>query len=240
MEDCHPQVTLQSKWKKYASIKQGDEVQTVAQKIDVEELFQLEIRPGKKWAFRSMRGTFWRIDNAGSVISDADAKGAEAFEVKWFGPAMALKAANGNWVQGHGSGAMYAVASEPNEDCKFFFQFVNRPQIVLRSPYGFVGLKESNSRLIPNKPEPHVFECQYLQQGGYKLKAPNGNMVKVTHTGDIEAVDNEAEEFYFELLENTQLSMKAKSSGLYLSAEQKGDMICKSTDNRGKDFLFEY
>eukprot|EP00732_Lithocolla_globosa_P000780 Lithocolla_globosa_v1_NODE_298_length_4602_cov_12.663954.p3 type:complete len:136 gc:universal NODE_298_length_4602_cov_12.663954:3702-4109(+) len=135
---------------------------------------------------------------------------------------------------------MYAVADEPHEDCRFFFNLINRPQLVLRSPYGFVGLKSSNSRLIPNVPEPKVFQCTYVPQGGYKLTAPNGNMVKTTHTGDLEATDAEGDEYYFELLEHTHFSIKSKALGLYVSSEQKGDMISKFPEAKGKDFLFEF
>ena len=81
-----------------------------------------------------------------------------------------LKACNGNYVTAKSSGALYATAANNADGEKFAVVIVNRPLLVLKGEYGFVGYKTSgNPKLECNKSIHDIIQLKYYKEGQYYM-----------------------------------------------------------------------
>ena len=87
--------------------------------------------------------------------------------------AIALRAQNGRYITAKMNGSLYATSDSPNEKELFYMTIVNRPILVLKCDYGFVGFKStSNPRIECNKATYDVIYLEHTdgQNASYYLK----------------------------------------------------------------------
>lgn len=72
--------------------------------------------------------------------------GKSLFTIEWLNDgAAAIKASNGKYLTARMNGSLYAVSDEVLEKERFVITIINRPRLVLKCDYGFIGLKTPTS-----------------------------------------------------------------------------------------------
>jgi hypothetical protein len=73
-----------------------------------------------------------------------------------------IKAANGRYVGAKMNGSLYADSETVTDKCKFHITITNRPLVVLKCEFGFVGFKTAtNSRIECSKATYDVFNLEH-------------------------------------------------------------------------------
>ena len=68
------------------------------------------------------------------------------FSIEWQeNGSFAIKASNGRYVTARMNGSLYAVSDDVTEKERFLLTIVNRPRLVLKCDYGFVGFKATGN-----------------------------------------------------------------------------------------------
>lgn len=245
LEDSHPQVRLTAGNGKYVSIRDAThEVRANQSEFTDAELFQLEAidrsdRSGNvKWAFHSKDKKYWNSE--ATVVSNQDNFSAPTaqFEIVWMGPLIALKASNGKYVSVKPNGQLSANSPELTDKCKFVLEFMNRPIIVLRGEFGFIGVKGGSGILDCNRSQYDIFAVEGTA-GTYNIQGANGKFWKVEGDSTISVNGTTAQDFYFELRAHTHMCIVAPN-GQYLKGEQNGAFTATGGSTINSSTLWEY
>ena len=242
--DSHPQLSLTASNGKLVSIRDGLEVRA-NQALDTQsdaELFQMEAvdradRTGNtKWAFRGNNNKYW-TSNPGMK---ADAGSSDAsnthFQVEWHGCCIALRSETGKYISVKSNGKMSADMAELTDDCKFMFNFVNRPLLVLRGSYGFVGVKGSSGILECNRSQYDIFHVE-CKEGKFYIKGSNGKYMAVGADYNLTITSDAEVSFEFQLVAHTH--MVIKHGDKFLKGAQNGGFTATG-DGIASNTLWEY
>jgi len=82
-----------------------------------------------------------------------------------------IRATNGRYVTARMNGSLYAVSDSLSDRERFIMTIINRPLLVLRCDFGFVGFRTSNnSRYECNKAYYDVIYVEQSNSPAYYLK----------------------------------------------------------------------
>ena len=240
IEDSHPQARLVANNGKYVSLS-GNEVRANQGKASDTEIFQMEAtdrtdRSGNvKWAFLSNTAKYW--DSGHTITASADNFSAETckFSVEWMGTMIAIKASNGKYISITTNGQMSAKSAEVDDSCKFVFEFINRPILVLRGENGFIGAKGQSGILECNRSQYDVFAVE-CEAGKYHIKSAAGKFWKVEADNTLTVNADGPTPFLFELCAHTHMLIKAPN-GKYLEGEQNGSFKASGSGISAKTLL---
>ena len=243
--DSRPQVQLIANNGKYLSIREGLEVRAKQTEVTDKEIFQMEpanmtdFSGNVKWVFRSSNKQMW--SSSGSTIKsdapDSPVADTSLFTVEWMGPMVALKASNGKYISIKPNGQTAANSAEITDNCKFVFEFINRPILVMRGEYGFVGVKGGSGTLDCNRSQYDVFGV--VGSGGtYQIKGANGKFFKIESDGTLSINGDSPTDFFFELRANSRMVIIAPN-GKFLKGQQNGSFTA-SGDSIASNTLWEY
>ncbi|XP_074647072.1 protein singed-like [Tubulanus polymorphus] len=227
IEDSHPQVTITAHNNKRVSIKQGVDVTAnqLEEEVSDTETFQMEFdKASNKWRFRCSDGNYWTLAEASGIQAIADKRNENSlFEFEWFDDgAISLKASNGSYVTAKMNGHLYAVSPAPTDKERFFISLVNRPLLVLKCDYGYVGFKAPGQpRLECNRSVHDILHLKHIDAGKYSLAGVDGKYLTVSEDGSINADGTEPLPFIFEFHQLSKFSIKAPN-GCYIRGEQNG------------------
>lgn len=244
--DSRPQVQLIASNGKYLSIREGIEVRAKQSDVTDKEIFQMEpanltdFSGNVKWSFRSCNKKLW--NNSGSSISsDAPGDGPVSetalFSVEWMGPLIALKASNGKYVSVKPNGQMAVNSATVEDNCKFVFEFINRPILVIKGEYGFVGVKGSSGTLDCNRSQYDVFGV-VGNAGTYQIKGANGKYFRIEADNTLSINGDSPTDFFFELRAPSRMLI-VTSTGKYLKGQQTGGFTATG-DSIASNTLWEY
>jgi len=247
LEDSHPQVTLVNAGK-LVTWKQGNDVKAIVaenEKTDT-EIWQMEIDRAAangqgRWSLRNNKGGYLTIKEGLMFTSETQTRDENSWlEVEWLGSQVAFKAHNGKYVSRQPNGSLKAMAGAVDDTCKFIFNLDNRPQLVMRSEFGYCGVKnvQSKNLIQCNVPSGEVFELE-VKDGQYALKA-GGAYAKLESDGSVSMSGGSPEWFYIELLVHTKIAVKAAATGKYITAEQTGGFKASANKVEGLNQLWEY
>ena len=247
LEDSHPQVRLIASNGKYVSTrdKVTGEVRANQGEATDAEIFQMEAvdrsdRSGNvKWAFHSSNKKYWNVGAGSILIADQANYSAPTaqFTVEWLGPMIALKGSNGKYISVTSNGKMASNKDAIDDTCKYVFEFINRPILVLRGEFGFVGVKGASGVLECNRSQYDVFGVEG-DAGTYKIKGANGKYGKIDgYTISVNA--DTPVDFYFELRAHTQLCIMAPN-GQYVKGVQNGGFSASGGTSIASSVLWEY
>lgn len=234
--DSKPQVQLSMNLndkRRFFSTRKGIEVRADQPEVTDKEIFQMEPVSttdfsGKvKWAFRSQNNNFWQ--NGATITSDAPDCSTDMtqFEIEWYGDKIAIKASNGKYITTKTNGQLSASSAECLDDtCKFTFQFINRPIIVLRGAYGFVGVKGGSGTLECNRSHYDVF-LMTESEGAYSFKGANGKFFQVESDKTLSMNGDKPTEFFLELRALSKMLIRVGDN--YVTGESTGPFVAKST-----------
>ncbi len=244
LEDSHPQVHLIAANGKYVSVRGSEEVRANQGDVTDAEIFQLEAvdrsdRTGDvKWAFHSNNKKYWNSEATVKSNKD-DFKDATAqWEIEWMGPMIALKALNGKYVSVSPNGQMAATSPELTDQCKFVVEIINRPLVIFRGEFGFVGVKGASGILECNRSHYDVFEV-VTKAGTYQLKGSNGKFWKIEADGTITTTGASGVDFFFELRAHTHMCIVAPN-GQYIKGAQNGGFTTSGGTSVNNSVLWEY
>lgn len=245
IEDSHAQVKIKSLSNgKYVSVKQGVDV-SANQDPDEEgqvgetEIFQLEYnKPSDTWVFRTCKNECWLLQSGGGV----QAKGADptkngCFTIDWDDDGCAgIKGCDGKYLSNKATGALISSSSELGDQQKFKIVIVNRPQLVLKSEFGFVGTG-TKGQYTCSKAKYDVLSVESTKKDTYIMKGPDGQYIGLGDDNGV-CADDSPTEFKFEFCEQSVIRIRAPN-GCYLKGGQNGLMRAVAED-RASATLWEY
>lgn len=236
MEDSFPQIKLTAVNGRKVSIKGGIEVAASQQETTDFEIFQVEPVGNGAWTVKGSNGKFWSlVDTAIHASSDTVDGDNQKFNIEWRGPNIALKScANGKYVEQRLNGYLAAIASEVGEKSEYCYEIVNRPRLVLRGEYGFVGTLPSGL-LECNKSTPEVYSM-HVSKGFCKISHANGKYWKVGGNG-VSCTGESAELYTMSLHEDSMMCLMF--DGKYFEGHQNGAFTLTGT-KPGTTTFFEY
>lgn len=242
--DSRPQLQLVAANGKYVSVREGVEVRAKQADVTDKEIFQMEpvditdFSGNVKWIFRTCKDK--KVWNSGATITaDQDDTRLEStnFSIEWMGPMIALKASNGKYVSIKPNGQMSANSAEITDNCKFVFEFINRPILVLRGDYGFVGVKGNSGTLECNRSQYDVFGV-VGNAGTYQIKGANGKYFKIETDNTLSINGDSPTDFFFEIRAPSRMVIIAPN-GKFLKGQQNGGFTATG-DSIGSNTLWEY
>lgn len=243
--DSHPQMSFVACNGKLVSLRDGLEVRANQPQDDMQdtEIFQMEAvdRTDKsgncKWVFRGNNKKYWS-SNPGIKADQESIKENCQFEVEWHGPLIALKGDTGKYVSVKSNGKMSADSKELTDECKFVFDFINRPLLVLRGSFGFVGVKGARSGILEcNRSHYDLFHVTCVN-GVFHIQGSNGKYMGLDASNNVTITSDTPVDFLFELRAHTHMVIRAPN-GNYLEGSQNGGFTATGTSINSKT-LWEY
>jgi fascin 1/2 len=244
MEDSYPQISLKCKNGKLVSTKQGIELAATGTAVTDEEIFQVEPMGSDDtsahsgtWALKSCKPKYWVLDGNSVQAANEDSSDASStFTVEWRGAQVALKASNGKYVVQQMNSYLAAKADEANDENGglFTYEIVNRPRLVLRGEYGFVGTLPSGL-LECTTSVPEVYSMS-IADGNCQISHANGKFWKVGSNG-VSCTGTAPETYHIELYDNSMLCLK--SGDKYFQGAQNGAFTLTGS-KPDKSTFFEY
>jgi len=138
------------------------------------------------------------------------------------------------------NGALTATSDNVDKCERYMFTIMNRPILVLRCEWGFIGFKTpANPQLQCNKSvhdELHLEHTSGLSPH-YYIKGCSGKYLSLDSCGNISADSSEPHPFILELVELSKFLIKAPN-GSYLKGEQNG--IVQATADRSNATKWEF
>jgi fascin 1/2 len=255
LEDSYPQITMRADSKDLVSKKQGVEIGATFGDDEPtdNEIFQLEPSGNGTWIIKVNNSpdpnpTIWETMADGSIhCTGAATPAAEAepqclFEVEFLGTQIAIKSvSNGKYVSQAMNKYLKAKADAVDDKCKFVFEIINRPQLVLRGSYGFIGTLPSG-----------LLQCGFATPTAYGMEMTGGEVKLSSGSGaekkywKIEGVDSTIsvkgptpEIYAIELWENSKMTLKSTDTGKYFEGSQNGTFAATGTEVKANT-LWEY
>ena len=244
LEDSHPQVRLIANNGKYVSVRDSQEVRATQSDFTDTELFQMEAidrkdRSGRvKWAFHASSRKYWNIEATVIANKEDFSLCTSQFEVEWLGPFIALRAPNGKYISVKPNGQMSPNSPEITDSCRFVLEFLNRPIIVLRGEFGYVGMKGPSKILECNRSQYDMFEVS-CSAGTYQIRGDNGKFWKIEADGTVSVNGIEPSDYFIELRAHTHLCLVAPN-GQYIKASQQGQFSATGGTSVCNSVLWEY
>lgn len=240
LEDSWAQASLRSRGNgKFVSITQGVEASCTAAECRDNEVFQFEPSTAGKWIIKTCKERLWQTLETGAINTSAGLAAANAapasclFGIDFRADHVVLTASNGHVVSQKMNGYLSAAAGVDGSDklAQFAFEIVNRPKLVLRGAYGFVGTLPSGL-LECNKSAPEAYELRY-KDGKVSIATANGKFWKV-HEDSVSASGTTEHWFSLALHKESKLTISTESGGLFHGAQNgaltaKGDRVQDGT-----------
>lgn len=238
LQDSQPQFTIQDNRNRYFSNRSSTEVKADQTTVQDLELFQLELDAEGKGSFKNSKSKYWSIGDGGVVNATADTKGPnEKFTLQYVGNKIKIVASNGKNLDVLSAGKVQATGSGAEETALFTFTLINRPRLLLRGPFGFVGIKGGSGRLEVCKSRGDVFTVT-SSAGAYQIRSANtGNYWGIDQDG-VHCNASSPANFFFEFISYSKFLIRTED-GKYLEGEQSG--LFKATGSgANENTLWEY
>ena len=225
IQDSEPQFTIRNiKKQMQVSARNGDEVKADQKPTDIQdtERFQFEVTDGLVHIM-SQKLKYWAPRDDSSIAVETDKQSANTAFVIDYSAGNTIKIihhATGKHVFAKPNGAMFASGDGSEDSSDFELTIINRPSLILRGQFGFLGLKGASGRVECNRSQPEVFKVE-AKNGEYYLSNSDGKYWTVDEDG-VAAVSSAPVAFFFEFVQRSKALIKHKESGRYLEGEQNG------------------
>lgn len=238
IEDSHPQCQIISpcigKTPKSVSIKQGVDV-TANQPIDeIEdtEIFQMEYsKVTGKWAFRASTNKYWELQTATGTVQATKAETTQNsfFEIDWLEDGtVGIKGSDEKYLSNKQTGILYSTGKALEDTNRFKIVIVNRPLLVLKCDFGFVGAGLKGSQFICNKAKYDILKVTFDGNGGYTIQGEDHKYWNVGRDNMVYAEDAPTK-FQFQFCGHSRMAIRAPN-GCFLKGEQNGHITAAATE----------
>lgn len=213
---------------RHVSNRSSNEVKADQSTVTDLERFQLEVQQDGSVFIKNSRTKYWEIADDGVIFADNTSPNPNCrFQVVWKGTRASLIGPNGKGVTVAANGALKAIGSTSDAH-DFTWTLINRPEAVMRGPYGFVGIKGASGRVEVNR---SVYDIFYLESnnGAYSFRTKAGQYWSVGPDG-VEATSSQPVAFHLEFASPSKVLIKHADSGRYLQGEQNGGFRATGTE----------
>lgn len=237
LDPNHVQFSLTAHNGKLVSVKQGIDLSANQTELSDTEIFQLEEdQNSEKWTVRTNSNKYWKLEIAHGIQAIGDGKQPSClFELIWIRSGhVVLRASNGKYVSAAATGHMKATSDTVTDLEIYKVSLVNRPILVLKCDYGFVGYKNKTSyKLECNKSSFNVIMLESANDstGSYYLKGSHGSYWEICPDNTLSATSAVPTKFCIELLPNNRMIIKGPN-GCYLKGEQNGCLTMNLQDSK--------
>ena len=192
------------------------------------EIFQMEYIADNKVAFKTNTNKYWIMGSKGAITATSSEVNNEAqFDLEWIENKIALKGSNGKYLSPKLSGALVASADVIDEKQKFFFGIVNRPLLVLRGEFGYIGMR--GNKVECNRGNYDVLSLIF-EDNYYKIKAKNGKYFTIDDGNNVVASGDDGDNFAIILKDTKHMYLKAVKNGMYLRGDQSGSLKASAAE----------
>ncbi|KAK3089189.1 hypothetical protein FSP39_001611 [Pinctada imbricata] len=230
IEDSHPQVIFIANNGRKASIKYGVDVSANQEEEETDlETFQMEYdATHQTWSMKTTENKYWAVDAVtnGIQAKSESIKDTGRFNLEWQDDGtLAIRAHNKKYVHTRQNGSLFTTADSVGDTEKFRVKIVNRPQLVLKSEYGFVGIKgkpdKADAECCCNRVTYDVITLEGSNDGMYAFKASNGKYWSVGGDKRVMADGEGPTKFFIEFHGCSKLVIRT-TDGTLLKGEQNG------------------
>jgi fascin 1/2 len=234
IEDSQPQFTMVNERDGktfFVSARNGSEIKADKQgDADDKERFQLIVNADGTVFFYCDTKKYWTIRGDNMVGGDADSPSDDCkFKVDYSleNRVRFISVKTGKYIFCKPNGALAATGDGSEPSAKFTFTIINRPQLLLRGQYGFMGLKGASGRVECNRATGDFFTLE-AKDGFYHMKAPSGFWT--VDADGVAATASAPANFVLEFVKPTHALVKHVESGKYLQGEQNGGLKATGSD----------
>ncbi|CAD5126670.1 DgyrCDS14744 [Dimorphilus gyrociliatus] len=239
-QNSYPQGAMLAQNHRNVSIRQGVSLLANQQELEDNEIHQLEFeKESGGWSFRAANGKLWTVVNDGiDAIADKKSKHI-LFDLEYFSDGwMAVKArvSKKYLTLKDSSGKLSAASTHPE---KFLFSMINRPIIVLRTEYGFIGYNQYDMSIKCDNNLSHTFFLEH-RNGEYHIKEKQntGNYCwTVTSNKKVMLHDGVAYPFYFEHSSQNKFVIRTQAN-VYIKCEQNGTVKAEANRQNATEIEF--
>ena len=193
------------------------------------EIFQMEYTANNKVAFKTNTNKYWIMGSKGAITATASEVKSEAeFDLEWIDNKIALKGSNGKYLSPKFTGALVSSADAVSDKEKFFLGIVNRPLLVLRGEFGYIGMR--GNKVECNRGNYDVLSLIF-EDNYYKIKAKNGKFFALDDGNNVVASsDSDGDNFAIILKDTKHMYLKAVKNGMYLRGDQSGSLKASAAE----------
>jgi len=222
IQDSEPQFTIKSNSQnKQVSVRSGLEVKANQADVTDQERFQMEVGADGTVHFMTNKLKYWAVQDDNSVAAIETKKGAKTgFNVVYQDNRVRfVSTSNGKYIKVKPNGSLMANGDGSEAEGIFTMTIINRPELVLRGQYGFMGIKPESRRVTCNAARGAIYTLTPVD-GAYTLSL-DGQAWSAEPDG-VEAKSAVGKHFILEFVESSKCLIKDCESGKYLEGEQNG------------------
>jgi fascin 1/2 len=237
LEDSHPQIKMTSHKGQKVSIRGGIEVSANQKDTTDTETFQIECFGGK-WAVLCNSIKYWSTKDDGSIRAEAESVSeTEKFTIKWLDAKIALVASNGKLVSVQGNNQLKASVdlvsdSSIPDECQFVYELVNRPRLVLRGHYGFIGMLPSG--VLECNKSSYETMAMHVTKGVSEIAGSNGKYLAIAEDrSKVTANGSSRTPLFLEFVDDSKFAVRYRDSSgdlFYMKGNQNGSLDFQGTD----------
>nr|XP_040147566.1 fascin-3 isoform X3 [Ictidomys tridecemlineatus] len=233
-------VSLRSKARKFISVIYDAEVCAASEQLTPMSLFQFECDcENPILQLRSANGYYLAQRRHKSLMADGHPMESDTFfRVHWNCGKIILQSSNGRFLTTAANGLLMASATIPGPNEELGIRFANRPFLVLRGRYGYVGSSSEHDLIQCNMDEPDCIHLLPCRQGIYHFQAQGGSFWSITSFGSFRPWGKFALNFCIELHGSNLLTVLAPN-GFYIRADRSGTLMADSEDVT-KECIWEF
>ncbi|EHB08668.1 Fascin-3 [Heterocephalus glaber] len=246
-------VSLRSKARKFISVLygkcwvntamergKGAEVCATSACLTPMSLFQFECNSeSPTLQLRSTNGCYLAQRPNRAVMADGHAVESDTFfRVHWNCGKIILQSSSGRFLSIAPNGLLIANATIPGPNEELAIRFANRPFLVLRGRYGYVGSTSERDLIQCNMDQPDCIQLLPCHQGIYHFQAQGGSFWSITSFGTFRPWGKFALNFCIELQGSNLLTVLAPN-GFYMRADRSGTLLADS-EGITKECIWEF
>nr|ACA51044.1 fascin 3 (predicted) [Plecturocebus moloch] len=240
LQHCPVWVSLRSKTRRFISVIYDDEVCAASEHLIPMSLFQFECDSESATVqLRSANGYYLAQRRHRAVMADGHPLESDTFfRMHWNCGRIILQSCRGHFLGIAANGLLMANATLPGPNEEFGILFANRPFLVLRGRYGYVGSSSGHDLIQCNQDQPDRIHLLPCRQGIYHFQAHGGSFWSITSFGTFRPWGKFALNFCIELQGSNLLTVLAPN-GFYMRADQSGTLLADSEDIT-KECIWEF
>ncbi|KAH0502898.1 Fascin-3 [Microtus ochrogaster] len=220
---------------------EGDaEVCAASERLTPMSLFQYECDSASlTLQLRSANGYYLAQRRHRAIIADGYPQESNTFfRVHWNCGKIILQSSSGRFLSIASNGLLMANANIPGPNEELEIRFANRPFLILRGRYGYVGSSSDRDLIQCNMDQPDCIHLLPCRQGIYHFQAQGGSFWSITSFGTFRPWGKFALNFCIELQGSNLLTVLAPN-GFYIRADRSGTLLADSGDIT-KECIWEF
>ncbi|KAF6275984.1 fascin actin-bundling protein 3 [Rhinolophus ferrumequinum] len=240
LQRCPTWVSLRSKSRKFLSLIYDVEVHAAFEHLTPMSLFQFESdKESHALQLRSTNGCYLAQRRHRTVMADGHPLESDTFfRMHWNCGRIILQSPSGRFLGIAPNSLLMSNATVPGPNEEFGILLANRPFLVLRGRYGYVGTSSEQDLMQCNMDQPDCIHLLPCRQGIYHFQAQGGAFWSITSFGTFRPWGKFALNFCIELQGSNQLTVLAPN-GFYMRSDRSGTLFADSEDIT-KECIWEF